>query len=134
MAIKKFEIKLQHLILLKHLKFSLTDTNHIISIEKHENNIDEQAFISSPFGGSNLFEDMGVILYGKPNITITDLVKADELYSYNQEQKDEMSQLLKELPTVLEIILSTQSFSIGNYKMKLHEGIWNKYEPKVLNK
>jgi len=58
------------------------------------------------------------------NLSITDLVKSDELYNYTQEQKDEMLQLLKELPTALEIVLSTQKFECGEYKMKIHEGLW----------
>ena len=135
MAIKKFELKNEHILLLKNLRWSfINETNHIISSEKHENNHDEQAYVSNCFGGMDfeLFEQTSVILYGKPQGL--DLLKADTLYQYTQEQKDSMLQLLKELPTALEIVLSNQSFELGNFKMRLHEGIWNKYQPKVLNK
>ncbi len=118
-----FEIKNEHIQLLKHLKWSLTADNKIISIETNENDVvEEHSFIS------DLYEEFGNILYGKPTIPIESLIKAEELYSFSQEQKDEMLQLLKELPTALEIVLSRQSFEIGKFRMKLHEGIWNKID------
>ena len=125
MAVKKFILKQEHINIIKHLKFSLTDTLHLISIENHENNHDEQGYTPNLLGGNgidDLYEQIGIILFGKPQNL--DIIKAGELYQYSQEQKDSMIQLIKELPIALEIVLSRQSFNVGNFKMKTHEGEW----------
>jgi tRNA(Leu) C34 or U34 (ribose-2'-O)-methylase TrmL len=128
MAIKKFIITENHIKLIKNLKFSLTDDKkHLISLQKHENDVaEEHGKINSSFGGENNYEDISIIINGKPSNETFDLIKAEELYSFTPEQKAEMDKLMEELPTALEIVLATQSFSIGEYKMKLHIGEWIK--------
>lgn len=127
MAKVKFTLLENHIKLIKQLKFSLTENKlNIISIEKNENDIDESHKLELTAFGVDKYEGMNLIIQGQPNNETFDLIKAEELYSFTQEQKEEMDKLMSELPTVLEIVLSTQSFEVGEYCMKLHEGIWYK--------
>lgn len=128
MAVKKFTINENHIKLIKNLKFSLTDDKkHLISLQKHENDVaEEHGKITSSFGGEDLYSDIQLIIAGKPSNETFDLIKAEELYSFTPEQKVEMDKLMEELPTALEIVLSTQSFQTGEFKMKLHIGKWIK--------
>ena len=59
MALIKFELKENHIKLLKHLKWSL-DTNFIVSKGN-----DNEEYGNSPFGGDDLIEDMNIIINGK---------------------------------------------------------------------
>lgn len=127
MAKRTFLLSENHLKLIKQLKFSLTeDKLNIISIEKNENDIDESHKLELTAFGVDKYEGMNLIIQGQPSNETFDLIKAEELYSFTEEQKDEMNKLMNELPTALEIVLSTQSFEVGEYCMKLHEGIWCK--------
>lgn len=115
MAILKFQLKSQHLLLLKHLKWSLID-NYITSVEKNNNYDSDLEGQLSPFGGLDLYEDIGIILYGKP--MDFNPLDSEESYQYSEEQKTEMKQLFSELPTALNLILSRQSFELGKFKTK----------------
>ena len=116
MSVIKFELKENHINLLKHLEWNeLTESKDIVT--KGEN---------TPFGGFDHYEDMGPILYGQP--ADFDPFEGNP-FEWTDEQKEEMDELLAELPMALEIILNTQSFKPGNYKTKFHDRHW-----KQLNK
>lgn len=118
MSLIKFEITEDHLKLIKHLKFNLSLTGEDIISGDDD---------STPFGGTNLYEDIGLILYGKPD-NFNPL--SDDDIKYTDDQKKYMSKLLRELPEVLDIILYTTDFTTGNYigkyKTKYHLRDWKK--------
>ena len=78
---------------------------------------------NSPFGGFDHYEDMGVILFGMPEDF--DPFEGNP-FEWTEEQKEEMDTLLSELPTAIDIVLNTQSFTPGNYKTKFHDKNWKK--------
>lgn len=135
MSLIKFELKKEHLMLLKNLEWSKTETNHILSINNLDND-DVEEVILTPFGGDNLIQDIGLIIYGRaegedivPRMNDED-GKDSIVQSYTEEQISEMTELFNGLVTALDICLYTQSFQIGHYKRKYHERHWVKYEPK----
>jgi len=112
MSVLKFELKEEHLKLLKHLEWEREFNGEVI-ITSGEN----------PFGGFDHYEDMGVILYGRPE----DFDPFDgDPFDWTYEQKEEMDKLLSELPLALDIVLNTQSFELGLYKTKFHVREWKK--------
>jgi len=113
MSILKFKLKKTHLDLLKHVEWKeVTDTKDIVTNGN-----------SSPFGGLDHYEDMGVILFGMPEDF--DPFEGNP-FLWTPEQKVEMDELLTELPLALEIVLSTQTFTPGNYKTRYHNREWKK--------
>jgi len=107
MSLIKFELKKEHIALLKSLRFSATETQFIT-------NETEEGI--SPFGGDDVYEDMTHIIYGKPE-------DFDPFNGIHIEDStvEEFKVLLSELPTALEIVLSLQTFDIGHYKRKFHD-------------
>lgn len=113
MSILKFELKKDHLNLLKHINWSeMDETNVIRTIDS-----------PSPFGGDDIYEDMGLILYGLPE-GFNPL--EDVEIEYTDEQKQEMDKLLNELPMAIEVILNSNTFELGSYKTKWHYRDWKK--------
>jgi hypothetical protein len=111
MSILKFELKKNHLDLLKYVEWKeVTDTKNIVTNGN-----------SSPFGGLDHYEDMGVILFGMPEDF--DPFEGNP-FEWTYEQKVEMDELLNELPLALEVVLSTQSFIPGIYKSRFHIRDW----------
>lgn len=123
MALIKFELKENHIKLLKHLKWSL---NGNLLISKGDDN---EEYGESPFGGDDLIEDMNIIINGKRDDfdPLNDEVLGIDL---SDTQKNELIELYNELPVALDIILYTNSFELGNYKTKWYDRNWIKYEPK----
>jgi hypothetical protein len=122
MALIKFELKEDHIKLIKHLKWSMTKDNQILSRGN-----DDEEYGDSPFGGDDLFEDMDIILNGRPeNFDPLN----DEKIILNESQIDEMKILFSELPIALDIILYTGKFESGHYKSKWYDRNWIKFEPK----
>lgn len=123
MALIKFELKEDHIKLIKHLKWSMTPSNQILSRGN-----DNEEYGDSPFGGDDLFEDMDTILNGRPeNFDPLN----DENIILTESQIAEMQVLFDELPTALDIILYTSKFEPGHYKSKWYDRNWIKYEPKL---
>lgn len=123
MALLKFELKEDHIKLLKNLKWSINEvTNYIVST----GNGDE--FGESPFGGDNIIEDMYIILYGKPDEF--DILN-DSIIEINQSDIENMETLFSELPMALDIILYTGSFEPGSYKTKWYDRNWTKLTSKI---
>jgi hypothetical protein len=119
MALIKFELKENHIKLLKHLKWSIDpNTKGIISYAEN----------GTPYGGLSLTEDVGLILYGN---LIEDF---DPLSAYGpqytEEQKEEMASLYEDLPLAMEVILFLGTFECGHYKTKWNTTNWIKYIPK----
>ena len=113
MSVIKFELKEDHVKLLKHLSWKeLTEGKQITT--NGEN---------SPFGGMDHYEDMGVILYGQPEDF--DPFEGNP-FVWTDEQKEEMDKLIEELPLAIEVILSTGSFELGRYKCRFHIREWKK--------
>jgi len=114
----KFELKEDHLKLLKHLSWNeLTGDKQI-----------NTSGTNSPFGGLDYYEDMGIILFGQPegfNPEKHDGEEGDP-FEWTTEQKEEMDELILELPVAIEIVLSTGSFEVGNYKCRYHIREWKK--------
>jgi len=113
MSILKFELKKEHLDLLRHINWSeMDETNVIRTIDS-----------PSPFGGDDVHEDMGLILYGLPE-GFNPL--EDVEMEYTNEQKQMMDKLLNELPMAIEVILNSNTFELGHYKTKWHYRDWKK--------
>jgi hypothetical protein len=124
MALIKFELKEDHIKLLKHLRWSMVSDQLVSRGDDTEENGD------SPFGGDDLLEDMCIILNGKPDnfnpiddeILVSTLSDAD---------KADMLTLYSELPIALDIILYTSSFEPGCYKRKWYDRNWIKDNKKI---
>ena len=113
MSVIKFELKEDHLKLLKHLSWQeLTESKEIIT-----------AGTKSPFGGLDHYEDMGVILFGQPEDF--DPFEGNP-FIWTDTQKEYMDKLIKELPLAIEVILSTRTFELGNYKSRYHIREWKR--------
>lgn len=123
MALLKFELKEDHIKLLKHLRWSIV-SDQLVSIGP-----DVEEYGHSPFGGDDLIEDMSMILNGKPENfkPIDDEVLVAEL---SDDERTKMLELYQELATALDIILYTGSFEPGHYKSKWYDRNWIKYNPK----
>ena len=115
MALLKFELKEEHLKLLRHFRWSIDETNAIYSETENE----------TPYGGLSLIEDVGLILYGKPD----DPFDHTSAYGpqYSDDQQTEIMIIYDELHIALEIILYTQAFELGHYKTKKYDINWKKY-------
>jgi len=130
MSLVKFEVKEDHLKLLKFLQWSQTDTDHLVSINNNDND-DAEDIVLTPFGGDDLMEDIGTIIYGQPE----DFDPFDEdtefgKSKWGEEKEAEMRELFNGLSTALSIVLANQSFETGHFKRKFHDVVWTKYEPK----
>ena len=119
MSLIKFELKNDHVKLVKQLRFT---KGKGITI----NAADE---FGSPFGGDNLYEDMDIILSGKPEVNFDPLGEPEPL---EMEIITLYQKLYDELPTALEVILNLNTFELGHYKRKHHQrGHWRAYTPKI---
>tara|TARA_Y100001937_G_C7132124_1_gene338118 strand:+ start:673 stop:1038 length:366 start_codon:yes stop_codon:yes gene_type:complete len=119
MALIKLTLKEEHIKLLKHLSWSELTEDKVITTKDD----------GSPFGGFDHYEDIGIILHGKPeNFDPSDPKSMEDInpFVWTTEQKEEMDQLLSELPLALEIVLSTKSFEPGDYKARFHIREWKK--------
>tara|TARA_R110000796_G_scaffold162503_1_gene279269 strand:- start:11464 stop:11820 length:357 start_codon:yes stop_codon:yes gene_type:complete len=117
MALVKFEIENYHLILLKHLDWEIIkDSVKISSI------IEEGS--ESPFGGLSVTEDVGVMLFGKPEGTFDPLSAYGP--QYTDEQKMVIARVWGELPKALEICCYIQKFEAGVYATKWNLKHWRK--------
>ena len=119
MSVIKFELKEDHIKLVKGLRFRMGESFDITAS-------DEYGF-NSPFGGSNLYEDIDVILNGKPE-NFDPMVDPEPL---TEEQESEYSDLFNGLPNALEVVLTLGTFEVGHYKRKYHDRLgWKVYTPK----
>ena len=105
---EKFKINEQHLKLLQHAYTSWDDC------EFGAPEIDPKR----PYGNSDVLNDMAQILYGQLPDEARDKVV--------ESTSDYLRQLHKELETVLEICLRTQSFEVGEYESEDYMKNWKK--------
>lgn len=115
MSILILEITEKHLVLLKHLRWSINSKGFILGIEEE---IDP-----APFGENTIYEAMDLILNGKTSDFNPD---NSEEKRYSVEQRAEWDKLYSELPMALEIVLNNGNFSLGKYKTKYHDRQWKK--------
>lgn len=123
MSVIIFELKKEHLLLLKHLKWSLTDNNFIISSEEGDEN-------PKPFNEDNIYNAIDLILNGRDQYFD---ILVDEPKEYSSEEKQYMDELYNSLPIALEIILYNGNFGLGWYKAKWHDRQWKKTNPKLIS-
>lgn len=124
MALDKFELKQEHIALIKNLVW---DENILFLFEK-----DDELPLSqytSPFGGDDIVEDMGLILHGKPEGEFDPMNEETEVYT--DEQIAEMKNLLKDLKIALDITIFCSNFEAGWYSKKHHLRDWKKMKTKV---
>ena len=121
MALLKFELKEDHIKLLKHLRWS------IVSDQLVSRGADKEEYGDSPFGGDDLIEDLNTILNGKPD-NFDPL--NDEGIEVSEDEKVRMLEIYYELPIALDIILYSSSFELGHYKTKWYDRNWIKFTPK----
>jgi len=122
MALIKFELKEDHLKLLKHLdKWEIDASNSIFCETENK----------TPYGGLSLTEDVGIILYGKPDTEFDPLSPYGA--EYTEEQIAEIDKLYDELPMALDIICFNlpEATEVAHYKTKWHQRNWKKYTPKT---
>lgn len=110
-----FQLKEEHIKLLKYLRWSLLDNKFLVSTENY---LDDPA----PYGFDTVYEGMDLILNGKPE----NFNPLNELTSFSDEQIKEWDKLLSELPTAIDIILYTGTFETGSYKTRYHDRDWKK--------
>jgi hypothetical protein len=116
MSILKFDLKEEHVKLLKHLRWSKDGNNVIVGLSDNEDSV--------PFGENNIYEAIDLILNGRPEDF--NPFDADEIVNFSKDQKANWDNLYKELPMALDIILYTGKFELGSYKTKWHDRDWKK--------
>lgn len=116
MSILKFELKEEHVKLLKHLRWSKDKNNIIVGLDGEEDSV--------PFGENNIYEAIDLILNGRPEDF--NALEDDEIINYSEDQKKNWDNLYRELPIALDIILYTGKFELGSYKTKFHDRNWKK--------
>jgi len=118
MSVITFELKKEHLLLLKNLRWSVNKDNIICNVA------DEGDNLAPPFGDFDLYEAIDLILNGKPENS--DPLIYDEFPEYSAEQKTEWDKLYSQLPMALDVILYNGTFETGVYKTKWHLRDWKK--------
>ena len=118
MSIIKLQITEDHLKLVKVLNFSIQN-GHLTTFTSDENN-DEKL---NAFGYEDLYDEIGLILYGKPENFDP---MGTELVSYSEEQKEYMDSLWSDMPIVLELKCFYDTLIPGTYKRKFHNRNWTK--------
>ena len=113
-----FELKEEHVKLLKNLRWSMNKDNIVSGVA------DEGDEIAPPFGEVNLYEAIDIILNGKPSNI--DFMTHEDFPEYSQEQIAEWDKLYSELPMALDVILYTGSFELGIYKSRYYLRDWKK--------
>jgi hypothetical protein len=113
-----FELKKEHLLLLKNLRWSVNKDNIICNVA------DEGDGMAPPFGEVNLYEAIDLIFNGKPENV--DPLTHEDFPEYSNEQKAEWDKLYSELPMALDVILYHGTFEVGIYKTKFHLRDWKK--------
>lgn len=116
MSILNFELKEEHVKLVKHLRWSINKENIISGIG------DDGDDIAPPFGENNIYDAIDLIIHGRPDDF--NPFEVEDIKEYSDEEKAKYDALYNELPTALEIILSTGSFQVGTYRTKFHDRNW----------
>lgn len=118
MSVIIFDLKEEHVKLLKHLRWSV-NTNNIISGVS-----DEGDEIAPPFGENNIYDAIDLILNGVP--ADFNPLETEDIKEYSPEQKEAWDALYTELPMALDVILYNGHFDLGTYRTKFHDRNWKK--------
>lgn len=118
MSLIKFELKKEHVLLLKNLQWSRDKNNVIVGL----GNDGEE--IAPPFGFDTIYEAIDLILNGKP--ADFNPFETQEKTVYSEDQIKEWDKLYDELPRALEVILFNGNFDLGSYKTRNHIKDWKK--------
>jgi hypothetical protein len=110
MSVNKFELTEKHIFLIRGLEWNI-------------NNMIINGGFSNPEDNGNLYDDMGIILYGVPEITDA---TQEQNRLFSPEQIEEMNKLYEELPTALNIVLFNGNFETGTYRTKTYIRDWKK--------
>lgn len=110
MSIFRFNLTENHIKLLRQLNVETLDGRPTIDSKR-------------PFGNSEIYEDIDLILNGK-----TKDIEPDDIggYDYSIEQIQEWDKLLEELTDALDIVLFTGKFEPGEYVRRTYERNWIK--------
>jgi hypothetical protein len=121
MSVIKFKLTEDHLKLVRQLQ---------VDVERVDDELEgPQISGKRPFGNSDIFEDMFLILYGKPENEDLDVNPWDEQEDpWDIDQLENMKKLLGELPYALDIVLYTGKFETGEYKTKTYLRDWKKID------
>lgn len=121
MSVIKFELTEDHIKLVRQLQINQKEVK--------ENLFSPEISGDNPFG-DDIFMDMFLILYGKPEGEIENPNPWDENSStpWNDEQLEYMIKLLNELSYALDVILYTGDFQVGTYKTKTYVREWKKID------
>jgi len=116
MALRKFELKEEHIKLIKHFKWGIDVTNSIFAETEND----------TPYGGLSLIEDAGHILFGKPDGEFDPTSPYGP--QYTEEQENQIKELFDELPRALDIICFhlPEAAEVGHYKTKHYVRNWRK--------
>jgi hypothetical protein len=123
MSLLKFKLKNEHVLLLKHVEWSLVH-NRTKYIVGHKELEEEEADIYVPFGCDTLYEGIDLILNGQPKEF--DPLNQFDPTEYDAKQKDEWDKLYAELPIALDVILTLGTFELGDYVSTFGQRNWKK--------
>lgn len=115
MSVIIFELKNEHIQLLKHLKWSVKN-DLIVNVSDEEDSV--------VFGENNIYEAIDLILNGKPEGF--DPFNTEDIKEYSVDEKYKYDLLYNELPTALDIILFNGNFEVGLYRTQYHNRNWKK--------
>jgi hypothetical protein len=121
MSLLKFELKTEHLLLLKHIEWSSLGNGIIVGTKELD---EDEAETYVPFGCDTLYEGIDLILNGRPEEF--DPLNQDEPTQYTDKQKAKWDKLYAELPMALDVILTLGTFEIGNYASQFGQRDWKK--------
>jgi len=127
MSVIKFELKNEHISLLKALNWTFNKEIARPMVHNldpfgnkdaiYSDTDDEDASYISP----SIHEEMAYVL-GIPHIPGTE--KDAEGKQYDEEAKAKMDKLFEELPTAINIVMFTKSFQVGTYRTKFGYCDW----------
>lgn len=117
MSLKKFELTEDHIKLVRQL--ALENVNIDTDVEQ------PSIQYKRPFGSVDIYEDMYLILHGKPEVENLDANPWDEVEKpWTDEELEHMKKLLGELSVATDIILYTGKFEVGTYATKTYMRDW----------
>ena len=113
MSILKFELKEEHIVLLKSFKWCEMDESMVIKSDSEDNTL-------------SVYDDhdvVGAMIFGLPDNYVA---IEDECIPFTEQQIEEIDKLISELPMALDVILNGGTFEPGFYKTKFVHRDWKK--------
>lgn len=113
MSILKFELKEEHIVLLRSFKWCEMDESMVIKTDSEDN----------PLSGYDYHDVVGAMIFGLPDNYVA---IEDECIPFTEQQIEEIDKLISELPMALDVILNGGTFEPGLYKTKFVHRDWKK--------